>query len=93
MKRGRAAILTAAGVLFAAFFESLAAQPERLGNPAYDLVQMTRGPQNHLLVSAQVNGRPAMFLVDTGADVSFIRRDRAQAFGIAAEETEVRRRG
>lgn len=59
----------------------------------YEVIPLTRGPQNHLLVAAQVNSRPATFLVDTGADLTFIRRDRAQAFGIAAEASEVRRRG
>ena len=82
-----------AGLLLAALLPSLAAESERLATPAYDRVPLTRGPQNHLLAAAQVNGQPAILLVDTGADVSFIRRDRAQAFGIAIQTSEVRRRG
>lgn len=66
------------------------AEAAKLGS--YVSVRMTRGPQNHLLAAAQVNGRPATFLVDTGADVTFVRADRAEAFGIAREAGQIRRR-
>ena len=49
-----------------------------LAQPA--VVQMTRGPQNHLLVPAQLNGRPADLLLDTGSEINFLQSDRAEAF-------------
>ena len=56
-------------------------------------VQMNRGPQNHLVVQVQVNGRPAALLVDTGSDISFLRADRAQQFGVNRTGAEIQRRG
>ena len=44
-------------------------------------VQLTRGPENHLLIPAQVNGRPANLLLDTGSKINFLQADRAQHFG------------
>lgn len=44
--------------------------------------QLTRGAQNHLLLRAQVNGHALTLLVDTGADLSFLPTDRAQALEI-----------
>jgi predicted aspartyl protease len=50
--------------------------------PGYHATQLTRGSQNHLLAPATVNGQPATFLLDTGADASFLQAERAQAFGV-----------
>jgi len=33
--------------------------------PGYERVPLTRGPQNHLLMPATVNGQPAIFLLDS----------------------------
>jgi predicted aspartyl protease len=71
MNRGAAGIAAAVLLLVAS---SAAAAREG--------VQLQRGAQNHLLVTAQVNGRTATFLVDTGAQGSFFRADRAAEFGI-----------
>ncbi len=59
----------------------------------YRVVQMSRGPKNHLLVRARVNGNPATFLVDTGSDVSLLRADRAQRLGAHAAEKNFRTAG
>jgi len=70
---------------------AFAANENRL--PGYAGVQMQRGPQNHLVVRGTVNGQPATFLVDTGADISFLRVDRAQAFGVRLIGEDTRRTG
>jgi len=70
------------------------ATPAAQSDPSgYTGVQMTRGPQNHLLLQMRVNGRPATFLLDTGADLSFFRADRAAAFGIGLTEAQTFRKG
>lgn len=53
-------------------------------------VQLERGRQNHLVLKGKVNGHPASFLIDTGADVTFLRADRAKQFGISAAGGEHR---
>jgi predicted aspartyl protease len=72
---------------------ALAAPSAQISFPGFVGVQMRRGPQNHLIVQAQVNGKPATFLVDTGADISFFRADRAQQFALRPQGGEVQRRG
>jgi hypothetical protein len=54
---------------------------------------MTRGPQNHLIMPARVNGTPVRLLVDTGADASFFRSDRDAALGLTRTGEAIRRRG
>lgn len=48
----------------------------------YEAVPLTRGPQNHLLVQGSVKGQPANFLIDTGAESSFLQADRAERLGV-----------
>ncbi|HEV3409271.1 MAG TPA: retropepsin-like aspartic protease, partial [Chthoniobacterales bacterium] len=52
-------------------------------------MQLSRGPQNHLLVPAQVNGRSATFLLDTGTKNSLLQASRAAAFGVHPSGGEV----
>lgn len=59
----------------------------------YDAMQMSRGPENHLLLHARINGNPATLLIDTGADISFLRADRGQQFGVRLLDETVRTGG
>jgi hypothetical protein len=43
-----------------------------------------RSRQNHLLVRAEINGKPATLLVDTGAPLSALATDRAKYFGVTS---------
>ncbi len=49
----------------------------------YEVLPLIRSSQNHLLVRAQVNGKPALLGVDTGAPVSAIALNRREHFGLA----------
>lgn len=51
-------------------------------NSGYEQIQLIRGPQNHLIMPAMVNGQAANFLLDTGVDLSFLQADRAQRLGL-----------
>ncbi len=56
-------------------------------------IALERGPQNHLLVAASVNGHPATFLLDTGEDNFYLQTDRAKAFGVAVLPRKLRSGG
>ncbi|MEP6955198.1 MAG: aspartyl protease family protein [Chthoniobacterales bacterium] len=86
-------LLLSITVALSLLIDSFAAPPPSLDLPGYSGVQMRRGPQNHLLVAVQVNGRPATFLVDTGSDLSFFRIDRAATFALIASGDQTFRRG
>ena len=49
----------------------------------YETLPLTRSSQNHLLVHAEVNGKPALLGVDTGAPVSAIALNRREHFKLA----------
>src|SRR5205085_6123666 len=49
----------------------------------YQALPLTRSSQNHLLVHAEINGKPALLGVDTGAPVSAIALNRREYFGLA----------
>jgi predicted aspartyl protease len=49
----------------------------------YETLPLIRSAQNHLLVRAEVNGKPALLGVDTGAPVSAIAINRREYFGMA----------
>jgi predicted aspartyl protease len=48
--------------------------------PQYEALPLERSSQNHLLVRAEINGKPAVLLVDTGAPLSAVAIDRASHF-------------
>lgn len=48
----------------------------------YEALPLVRSSQNHLLVHAEINGKPALLGVDTGAPVSAIALNRREYFGL-----------
>ena len=61
---------------------TLARPPARAEAPQYEALPLERSSQNHLLVRAEINGKPAVLLVDTGAPLSAVAIDRAAHFGM-----------
>lgn len=55
-----------------------------LENPVYQALPLERSRQNHLLVRAEINGKPALLGVDSGAPVSAISAARRSHFGMSA---------
>jgi predicted aspartyl protease len=50
----------------------------------YQALPLERSRQNHLLVRAEINGKPALLGVDTGAPVSAIASARRKHFGLTS---------
>lgn len=75
-----AALVTAAGTLFLALTPP--ARAATAGALQYEALPLTRSAQNHLLVRAVINGKPALLGVDTGAPVSAIALSRRAYFGM-----------
>src|SRR5947207_3308804 len=73
---------------FAALLVCLAVAPvtraATAGALQYEALPLIRSAQNHLLVRAEINGKPALLGVDTGAPVSAIAISRRQHFGLTA---------
>jgi predicted aspartyl protease len=59
---------------------AIARSPTRVEPPQYEALPLERSSQNHLLVRAEINGKPAVLLVDTGAPLSAVAIDRAAHF-------------
>jgi predicted aspartyl protease len=76
-----AAIFGAALFVFAAIAPSLPAASA--GALDYEALPLTRSAQNHLLVRAEINGKPALLGVDTGAPVSAVALNRRAYYGLA----------
>ncbi|HVF73216.1 MAG TPA: aspartyl protease family protein [Chthoniobacterales bacterium] len=49
----------------------------------YEALPLIRSPQNHLLVRAEINGKPALLGVDTGAPVSAVALSRRAYYGLS----------
>jgi len=84
------------GGLLALFFflvSASAAPSSRDTIPGYHRVELTRGPQNHLLMPATINGRSATFLVDTAIDLSLLRAEGGKNFGLRSLPQQVRTAG
>jgi predicted aspartyl protease len=76
-----AAVIGAALFVFAAIAPSLPAA--NAGALQYETLPLIRSAQNHLLVRAEINGKPALLGVDTGAPVSAVALNRRAHFGLA----------
>ncbi|HEY0370062.1 MAG TPA: pepsin/retropepsin-like aspartic protease family protein, partial [Chthoniobacterales bacterium] len=70
------------------FGSAAAAAPASL---RFEALRLERSRQNHLLVRAEINGKPALLGVDTGAPVSAIALSRVAYFGLtpATAKSEV----
>ncbi|HEV2805905.1 MAG TPA: pepsin/retropepsin-like aspartic protease family protein [Chthoniobacterales bacterium] len=75
-----AALLGLAACFATATFPAKAAS---VGALQYEVLPLIRSSQNHLLVRAEINGKPALLGVDTGAPVSAIALNRRAHFGLA----------
>ena len=64
-----------------ALIAELPAAP-RLATPQFEALPLLRSRQNHLLVRAYINGKPAWLGVDSGAPVSAIALHRREYFGL-----------
>lgn len=53
-----------------------------LGEAKFEALPLERSPQNHLIVRAFINGKPARLGVDTGATVTAIATHRREHFGL-----------
>jgi predicted aspartyl protease len=74
------------GAFFAAAFFFATIPPARaatVGTLQYEALPLIRSAQNHLLVRAEINGKPALLGVDTGAPVSAVALNRRAYFGMA----------
>jgi len=76
-----AAFFGAAMFVFGAIAPSLGAATA--GALQYEALPLIRSSQNHLLVRAEINGKPALLGVDTGAPVSAVALNRRAHFGLA----------
>ncbi len=56
--------------------------PKPAGSAQYEALPLRRSAQDHLLVRAEINGKPAIMVVDTGAPVSAIALNRRAYFGM-----------
>jgi predicted aspartyl protease len=73
-------VLSAAALFFAIIPLARAATAGAL---QYEALPLIRSAQNHLLVRAEINGKPALLGVDTGAPVSAVALNRRAYFGMA----------
>jgi len=69
----------------AALLLAVAPQLQAAGAKAlqYEALPLIRSAQNHLLVRAEINGKPALLGVDTGAPVSAVAINRRAHYGLA----------
>jgi predicted aspartyl protease len=74
------AFVCLAAFVFGAIAPSLSAATA--GAPQYEALPLIHSAQNHLLVQAEINGKPATLVVDSGAPVSAVSLDRAEHYGL-----------
>jgi predicted aspartyl protease len=76
-------ILCAAAALVAELLAASPPPPARTTTAQFEALPLVRSRQNHLLVRAFINGRPAWLTVDSGAPVSAIASHRRDHFRLA----------
>ena len=79
-------LLPACAVLLCAATTFGTSQPRpqpALENPEFQALPLERSKQNHLLLRAEINGKPALLGVDTGAPVSAISSARRKHFAMS----------
>ena len=74
------ALLLSAAVLNLPALAGARTPPSQSGSLQYIALPLERSPQNHLLVRAEINGKPAVLGVDTGAPISAIALNRRAHF-------------
>lgn len=82
--RQRPHLRFAAVCLFLSLANSASSFAAALNPLQFEALPLQRSSQNHLLVRARINGRPAILGVDTGAPVSAIATNRRAYFGLTA---------
>lgn len=77
--------IAALGVAFTFVFGTFAPAlgAATAGALQYEALPLIRSAQNHLLVRAEINGKPALLGVDTGAPVSAVALSRRAHYGLA----------
>jgi predicted aspartyl protease len=66
------------------FPQSKSRSKVQLETPSFQALPLQRSRQTHLLVRAELNGKPAWLGVDSGAPVSAIAANRQKYFGLSA---------
>src|SRR5579864_5868167 len=93
LRRVKISVLPKCGWLVSIFFASLLAlaeigsaatksHPATPWSPRFEALPLARSEQNHLLVQAYINGKPALLGVDSGAPISAISSKRRAHFGL-----------
>jgi predicted aspartyl protease len=85
IRRGTTSVVLAAMLLASipSFGAQRTASSAAQSAPQFEALPLTRSRQNHLLVRAFINGKPALLGVDTGAPVSAIALSRREHFRLA----------
>jgi hypothetical protein len=84
---GRGGKFTACFIALLGVASVFGSSPKRpqpaLESPQFQALPLERSKQNHLLIRAEINGKPALLGVDTGAPVSAISASRRKHFEMA----------
>ncbi|MGI9114768.1 MAG: hypothetical protein DLM52_08085 [Chthoniobacterales bacterium] len=76
------ALLSTQSLVFAR--RTASARRDTESSAQFEALPLDRSPQNHLIVRAFINGKPALLGVDTGAPVSAIAANRRQYYGLTS---------
>jgi predicted aspartyl protease len=85
---GSKSAVVAATLLLASSSVGAPALRSPVGSVQFEALPLERSQQNHLLVRALINDKPARLVVDTGAPVSAIALNRRKHFGLTSIPTK-----